>query len=155
MRDQVLSRFDKRDSLNRERAYKRKVSCVRSDSCHRQIATTSAGLPCKRELSACYYPSRVSKIDCTPLAGAFLCGLTCVTGKLRQRQRYYPVSRSFTRDFSLLLIEFRLYTISGRFPVRFDSCHRQIATTSAGLPCKRELYACYYPSRVSKIDCTP
>jgi hypothetical protein len=40
--------------------------------------------------------------------------------------------------------------ISGRFS---DSFHRQNVQRLAGLSCKRELYACFLPSRLSKFDC--
>jgi hypothetical protein len=44
--------------------------------------------------------------------------------------------------------------ISGRFPVRFDSFHRQNVQNLARLPCRRELYTCLFPSRLSKLECS-
>jgi hypothetical protein len=38
--------------------------------------------------------------------------------------------------------------------VRSDSFHRQNVQRLAGLSCKRELYAGFFPSRSSKFDCT-
>jgi hypothetical protein len=40
-----------------------------------------------------------------------------------------------------------------RFPVRSDSFHRHNVQRFAGLYIKRELYACFCPSRLSKIYC--
>jgi hypothetical protein len=38
--------------------------------------------------------------------------------------------------------------------VHFDSVQWLEVQSLAGLSCKRELYACYFPSRLSKLDCT-
>jgi hypothetical protein len=35
-----------------------------------------------------------------------------------------------------------------------DASHKQIVQHLAGLCCKRELYACVFPSRLSTFDCT-
>jgi hypothetical protein len=55
--------FDKRDSLRREKAYKREIP-VRSDSCHRQVVTTFSVIILSAGAYVCF-SSRLSKFGCT------------------------------------------------------------------------------------------
>jgi hypothetical protein len=44
--------------------------------------------------------------------------------------------------------------MSGRFSARLDSFHGQSVQCLAGSSCKRELYEYFFPSRLSKFDCS-
>jgi hypothetical protein len=118
---------------------------VRSDSIPRHNLQRLAGSYCKRELYAGCSPSRVSKFDCFNIPG----GSASLTGsQTHPHMKTYVYSQPSISGTALSGRKL----IRVRFCVRFDTFHKQNMQHSE-LSCKRELYACLIPSRISKFAC--